>query len=74
VAAAFLAGSYEPFDAARLKSLYPGGREDYMAKFSVALADTVSKGFLLPTETPKSALWRRRPFRLTWFSSTRRER
>src|SRR5262249_28140960 len=39
---AFLVGITEPFDAAKLARLYPGGKADYLAKFDKALDRTVT--------------------------------
>jgi hypothetical protein len=47
---AFLLGSTEPFDAAKLQALYPGGKADYLKEFDAALARTVKAGFLLPAD------------------------
>ncbi len=44
---AFLFGSTVPFDAATLKTLYPGGRADYLAKFKQSLDRAIAAGFLL---------------------------
>ena len=44
---ASLFGSGELFDAATLVRLYPGGVEDYLARFDEALDDAISAGFLL---------------------------
>ena len=46
----FLAGSTEPFDAATLQRLYPGGREDYLRRFGKALDRAVRAGFILPAD------------------------
>ena len=47
---AFLAGVCEPFDAATLARLYPGGKAEYLKKFSVALASAIDAGFILPAD------------------------
>ncbi len=47
---ALLAGTTVPFDAQKLAQLYPGGRSDYMAKFSAALDATIKDGFVLPDD------------------------
>lgn len=47
---AFLFGSAEPFSAARLTQLYPGGKPDYMRRFTAALDRTIAAGFILPTD------------------------
>lgn len=46
----FLAGSTEPFDAATLQRLYPGGKAGYMVRFNAALARAVKAGFILPAD------------------------
>ena len=46
----FLVGTTEPFDAARLKRLYPGGRDDYLKHFDAALARSVKAGFIRPAD------------------------
>lgn len=46
----FLVGTTTPFDAARLKALYPGGRDDYLKRFDAALARSVRAGFILPAD------------------------
>jgi hypothetical protein len=43
----FLFGTTQPFDAARLAALYPGGKADYLAKFAAALDETIAGGFIL---------------------------
>jgi hypothetical protein len=45
-----LVGSGEPFDAATLTRLYPGGKPDYLRKFTAALDDAIAKGFILPDD------------------------
>lgn len=45
-----LVGSTEPFDAATLARLYPGGREDYLKAFDAALAKAVKAGFILKAD------------------------
>ena len=42
-----LFGSTEPFDAARLEALYPGGKADYLQRFTKALDRAIGKGFIL---------------------------
>jgi hypothetical protein len=42
-----LFGSTEPFDAAKLAALYPGGRQEYLKKFDRALASAIEAGFIL---------------------------
>jgi hypothetical protein len=46
----FLFGLTEPFDAARLTQLYPGGRAEYLEKFGVALNAAIQAGFILPAD------------------------
>lgn len=46
----FLAGSTEPFDAATLQRLYPGGRADYLRRFETALTRALKAGFILPAD------------------------
>jgi hypothetical protein len=45
----FLVGVTEPFDRAKLKKLYPGGRAEYLAKFTASLTSSIRAGFILPT-------------------------
>jgi hypothetical protein len=47
---AFLAGVSEPFDAATLARLYPGGKRDYLKKFEASLDSTIKAGFILPAD------------------------
>ena len=47
---AFLAGASEPFDAATLARLYPGGKNEYLKKFEAALDSTIKAGFILPAD------------------------
>ena len=47
---AFLVGSTEPFDAATLAKLYPGGKADYLKRFDAALGASVKAGFILPAD------------------------
>ena len=44
---AMLFGSGEPFDADALEQLYPGGLDDYLARFTASLDSVVEAGFLL---------------------------
>jgi len=46
----FLVGSTQPFDAATLAKLYPGGKADYLKKFDASLAGAVKAGFILPAD------------------------
>lgn len=50
VVMAFLFGSGEPFDAATLDRLYPGGVTDYLATFTVALDSAIASGFIVPAD------------------------
>ena len=45
-----LYGLSRPFDAAKLDNLYPGGRTDYLAKFSASLDRAIKDGFILPDD------------------------
>jgi hypothetical protein len=40
-------GTTTPFDASTLTALYPGGRDDYLARFTDALDETIAAGFVL---------------------------
>ena len=44
---AHLFGSGEPFDAATLSRLYPGGKTEYLARFTESLDATIRAGYLL---------------------------
>jgi hypothetical protein len=44
---ALLFGRTEPFDQAELARRYPGGRTEYLARFTESLEDTIAAGFLL---------------------------
>jgi hypothetical protein len=44
---ALLFGSGEPFDAAVLKQLYPGGSAEYLTRFTESLDAAIAAGFLL---------------------------
>lgn len=46
----FLAGVGEPYDAATLQRLYPGGEADYLKKFTASLDAAIQQGFLLPAD------------------------
>ena len=46
----FLAGVGQPFDAAALARLYPGGRSEYLRRFQAALDSAISAGFILPAD------------------------
>ena len=43
-------GSGEPFDAATLHRLYPGGAEEYLQRFTAALDTAIQSGFILPAD------------------------
>lgn len=45
-----LLGSTEPFDAATLQKLYPGGKAEYLKAFEASLAKAVKAGFILPAD------------------------
>ena len=47
---ALLFGSGEPFDAAELDRLYPGGRTEYLERFTGALDTAINSGFILPAD------------------------
>ena len=46
----FLVGSSEPFDAATLNRLYPGGQREYLEKFEASLDSAITLGFILPAD------------------------
>jgi hypothetical protein len=46
----FLFGVTEPYDAAKLAELYPGGKSDYLKKFQGALRAAIRAGFILPSD------------------------
>nr|WP_090276010.1 alpha/beta hydrolase domain-containing protein [Mycolicibacterium komanii]CRL69138.1 hypothetical protein CPGR_01411 [Mycolicibacterium komanii] len=46
----FIFGSGEVFDADALSRLYPGGKADYLDRFTVALDHTVEAGFILAAD------------------------
>jgi hypothetical protein len=48
--AAGLTGVTEPFDHTTLGRLYPGGRDEYLAKFRRALDSAIESGFILPAD------------------------
>ncbi len=50
---AFLFGTTGQFSEADLARLYPGGREDYLAKFASSLEATIAAGFLLAEDQPQ---------------------
>jgi hypothetical protein len=43
-------GSGEPFDAATLRGLYPGGSTEYLESFTTALDNAIQSGFILPAD------------------------
>jgi len=43
----FLFGTTKPFETAKLAELYPGGKNDYLARFQQSLDDTIAKRFVL---------------------------
>jgi hypothetical protein len=45
-----LFGSGEPFDAAELGRLYPGGSTEYLERFTGALDSAIESGFILPAD------------------------
>ena len=46
----FLVGTTQPFDAATLAKLYPGGKADYLKRFDASLEAAVKGGFILPAD------------------------
>jgi hypothetical protein len=44
---AILFGRTEPFDPAALQALYPGGRDEYLARFADSLDTAIAAGFVL---------------------------
>lgn len=46
----FLVGTTQPFDAATLGKLYPGGRPEYLKKFDASLSAAVKGGFILKAD------------------------
>lgn len=43
-------GSGEPFDAATVHRLYPGGLAEYLDRFTAALDSAIKSGFILPAD------------------------
>ncbi|OBK25409.1 hypothetical protein A5634_26365 [Mycobacterium asiaticum] len=43
-------GTGEPFDDATLQRLYPGGKSEYLEKFTAATDDAISSGFVLAAD------------------------
>ncbi len=48
-----LFGVTRPFDSAKLAALYPGGRDEYVEKFSTAARSARAAGFLLEADIPE---------------------
>ncbi len=48
--AAMMAGVCEPFDAATLDRLYPGGKSEYLKKFETSLTAAIKAGFILTAD------------------------
>jgi Alpha/beta hydrolase domain len=49
----FLVGTTQPYDAATLAKLYPGGKADYLKAFDASLGQAVRGGFILPADAPE---------------------
>jgi hypothetical protein len=49
----FLVGTTQPYDAAKLARLYPGGKADYLKKFDASLDAAMKGGFILPADAPE---------------------
>jgi Alpha/beta hydrolase domain len=47
---AFLFGQTELFDGPTRAACYPGGRDDYLARFGASLDTTIAAGFILPDD------------------------
>lgn len=47
---AALFGVTQPFDAAKLSALYPGGETEYVEKFNASLTSAIAAGFILPAD------------------------
>jgi hypothetical protein len=45
-----LFGVTEPFNAAKLSALYPGGQSEYVGKFNTSLKSAIAAGFILPAD------------------------
>jgi hypothetical protein len=45
-----LLGVTEPFNAAKLSALYPGGQAEYVSKFNASLKSAIAAGFILPAD------------------------
>jgi Alpha/beta hydrolase domain len=46
----FLVGASEPFDAATLDRLYPGGKREYLKKVETSLSSAIKAGFILAAD------------------------
>jgi len=51
---ATLVGVTEPFDAGRLRDLYPGGQSEYLKRFEESLNAAVKAGFILPEDVAEN--------------------
>jgi hypothetical protein len=47
---AFMVGVCEPFDAATLDRLYPGGKQEYLNRFEASLSSAIKAGFILEAD------------------------
>ena len=47
---AWLFGCGEPFDAATVRRLYPGGPTEYLESFTAALDTAIGSGFILAAD------------------------
>lgn len=47
---AFLFGTTAPLDPARLAARYPGGRDDYLARFTASLDEAIAAGYILAAD------------------------
>ena len=50
---AFLFGTTAELSQVDIARLYPGGREDYLAKFAASLDSVIAAGFLLTEDRPE---------------------
>ncbi|MFR9805012.1 alpha/beta hydrolase domain-containing protein [Pseudonocardia sp. RS010] len=50
---AFLFGTTRPFEPAELSERYPGGRDEFVARFASAADDAAAAGFLLREDLPE---------------------
>ncbi|MGA9884433.1 MAG: alpha/beta hydrolase domain-containing protein [Candidatus Acidiferrales bacterium] len=46
----FMVGMCEPFDAATLDRLYPGGKREFLKKFEASLSSAIKAGFILDAD------------------------